>query len=78
MSSLEKSFRSLLKRFTRTEHAALSMTEEVIDNMSSSTSLVGISILHYLQSYSIPFVLFVTLLAVVSEDCYCSGHHLIA
>lgn len=78
MSSFEKSFRSLVKRFTRTERTALSMTEKVIGNMSSSTFLVGICVLCYLQSYSIPFVLFVTLLTVLSEDCYCTDHHLLA
>lgn len=53
------------------------MTEKVIDSMSSSTSLVGISILCNLQSQSIHFILFVTLLTVVSEDCYCGNHHLL-
>ena len=50
VSSFEKSFTSLLKRFAGTERTALLMTEEVVDNMSSSTFLVGISILCYLQS----------------------------
>lgn len=50
VNSFEKSFTSLLKRFASTECTALLMTEEIIDNMSSSTSLVGISILCYLQS----------------------------
>lgn len=50
MSSFEKNFTSLLERFAGTECTALLMMEEVIDSVSSSTCLRGISILCYLQS----------------------------